>query len=51
MSCGTARSLNKSNQSEDTVAIRQLNDFLVTDSRVDVVMLPVSDGLTICRKK
>jgi caffeoyl-CoA O-methyltransferase len=43
--------LNKSNQSEDTVAIRQLNDFLVTDSRVDVVMLPVSDGLTICRKK
>lgn len=43
--------LNKSNQSEDTVAIRHLNDFLVTDSRVDVVMLPVSDGLTICRKK
>jgi caffeoyl-CoA O-methyltransferase len=43
--------LNKSNQSEDTVAIRQLNDFLITDSRVDVVMLPISDGLTICRKK
>ena len=43
--------LNQSNQSEDTVAIRQLNDFLVTDNRVDVVMLPVSDGLTICRKK
>jgi caffeoyl-CoA O-methyltransferase len=43
--------LNRSNQSEDTIAIRQLNDFLVTDKRVDVVMLPVSDGLTICRKK
>lgn len=37
-------------QSEDTRAIRALNDFLVTDARVDTVMLPVADGLTICRK-
>ncbi len=38
-------------QSADTRAIRELNDFLVTDDRVDMVMLPVSDGLTICRKR
>jgi len=43
--------LNPKNQTEDTRAIRELNDFLVTDNRVDVVMLPVADGLTICRKK
>lgn len=38
-------------QSEDTRAIRALNDFLATDARVDMVMLPISDGLTICRKR
>ncbi|HJU27811.1 MAG TPA: O-methyltransferase [Candidatus Binataceae bacterium] len=43
--------LNPRNQTEDTRAIRELNDFLVTDDRVDMVMLPVADGLTICRRK
>jgi predicted O-methyltransferase YrrM len=38
-------------QSADTRAIRELNDFLATDDRVEMVMLPVSDGLTICRKR
>ncbi|MFQ5668459.1 MAG: O-methyltransferase [Candidatus Binatia bacterium] len=33
-----------------TQAIRELNDFLVRDRRVEVVMLPVADGLTIARK-
>jgi caffeoyl-CoA O-methyltransferase len=39
------------NQTDDTRAIRTLNDFLVTDDRIDMVMLPISDGLTICRKR
>jgi caffeoyl-CoA O-methyltransferase len=43
--------LNSKNQTDDTRAIRALNDFLVTDDRIDVVMLPVADGLTICLKK
>jgi caffeoyl-CoA O-methyltransferase len=43
--------LNPHNQAEDTRAIRELNDFLPTDSRIDVVMLPIADGITICRKK
>ncbi|HEX4210704.1 MAG TPA: class I SAM-dependent methyltransferase, partial [Candidatus Binataceae bacterium] len=38
-------------QSEDTRSIRELNDFLVTDPRVDTVLLPIADGLTICRKR
>ncbi|HVC45069.1 MAG TPA: O-methyltransferase [Candidatus Binataceae bacterium] len=37
-------------QTEDTRAIRALNDFIATDRRVDAVMLPVADGLTVCRK-
>jgi caffeoyl-CoA O-methyltransferase len=37
--------------SEDTAALRALNDFLVRDERVDVVMLPVSDGLTLARRR
>ena len=38
------------NQQASTVAIRALNDQLLTDSRVEMVMLPLSDGLTIVRK-
>ncbi len=37
--------------SPDTRRIRELNDFLASDERVDVVMLPIADGLTICRKR
>lgn len=37
-------------QSEDTRAIRALNDFIAQDRRVEAVMIPVSDGLTIARK-
>ncbi len=38
-------------QTDDTKAIRALNDFIAQDERVDAVMIPVSDGLTIVRKK
>jgi caffeoyl-CoA O-methyltransferase len=37
--------------SEDTIAIRELNDFITSDSRVEAVLIPVADGLTIVRKK
>lgn len=36
---------------EQTVAIRQFNDRVAADSRVDCVMLPVADGLTLLRKR
>lgn len=40
-----------SDQSDDTVAIREVNDHIAADERVEVVMLPIADGLTIARKR
>ena len=37
--------------SENTEAIRALNDFVARDERVESVMLPIADGLTIARKR
>ena len=34
-----------------TVAIRGFNDKVAADGRVDCVMLPISDGLTLLRKR
>jgi predicted O-methyltransferase YrrM len=34
---------------EDTQAIRELNAALATDERVDIVMLPIADGVTLLR--
>jgi caffeoyl-CoA O-methyltransferase len=36
---------------ENTRAIRAFNDKVAADDRVDTVMLPIADGLTLCRKK
>lgn len=43
--------INEKDQSADTKALRELNDFIARDTRVDAVMLPIADGLTIARKK
>ncbi|MEW6269298.1 MAG: O-methyltransferase [Thermodesulfobacteriota bacterium] len=39
------------NQTEDTKAIRALNDALPADPRVECVMIPVADGLMLARKR
>ena len=39
------------NTSADTEAIRAFNDAVAADARVDAVMLAISDGLTILRKR
>jgi caffeoyl-CoA O-methyltransferase len=36
---------------ESTRALRELNESLIADRRVEAVMLPISDGLTIVRKR
>jgi len=39
------------NHDKDTVAIRSFNDLVAADPRVDCVMLPIADGLTLLRKR
>ncbi len=42
--------LDESDVSDDTVALRQFNDFVVADARVVCVQLTVRDGVTLIRK-
>ena len=39
------------NHEESTLAIRDLNDFVARDPRVEAVMLPVADGITLVRRR
>ena len=43
--------LERESRDADVRAIQALNDFLANDPRVESVMLPIADGLTICRKR
>jgi O-methyltransferase len=38
-------------QDEDTIALRELAAFAKTDSRVDLALTAIGDGLLICRKR
>lgn len=41
----------KSNHSEDTIAIREFNRHVHADKRVDMSLLPIGDGLTLALKR
>jgi caffeoyl-CoA O-methyltransferase len=45
------RVIDGSADDENTAAIRAFNDKVAADERVDCVMLPIADGLTLCRKR
>ncbi|MFJ7110999.1 O-methyltransferase [Pseudomonas sp. NPDC098740] len=47
----SGRVLEENPESEDTRAIQALNRALKDDSRVDLSLLPLGDGLTLCRKR
>lgn len=38
------------NQEKDTVALRELNQFLSNDDRVNISMIPIGDGITMVQK-
>lgn len=43
-------SMDAENQDAETVGIREFNDYVLQDGRVESVMLHVGDGLTLIRK-
>jgi caffeoyl-CoA O-methyltransferase len=47
----SGRVVDPTDDEEETRAIRAFNDKVVTDERVDVVMLPVADGLSLVRRR
>ncbi|MNP23585.1 O-methyltransferase [compost metagenome] len=47
----SGRVLETSPESADTRAIQALNLALKDDARVDLSLLPLGDGLTLCRKR
>ena len=38
-------------QGDDTLALREFNDFVHGDERVDLSLVPIGDGLTLARKR
>lgn len=47
----SGRVIDANDRSDDTQSIRRFNSMVVGDDRVEVVILPVADGLTLIRKK
>ncbi|RON49676.1 O-methyltransferase [Pseudomonas frederiksbergensis] len=47
----SGRVLESTPESADTRAIQALNRALKDDTRVDLSLLPIGDGLTLCRKR
>ena len=45
------RVIDAGNDSPVVIAIRDFNDHAAADDRVDLVMVPIGDGLTIARKR
>lgn len=47
----SGRVLDGSDHSPDTVALREFNDHVVADPRVECVMLTIRDGVTLIRRR
>jgi caffeoyl-CoA O-methyltransferase len=45
------RVVDEAEQGDNVRAIRETNDMIAADDRVEVVMLPLADGLTMARKR
>jgi caffeoyl-CoA O-methyltransferase len=43
--------IDPADSSADTLALRAFNEMVVADDRVESVMLPIADGLSLCRKR
>ena len=49
--CSAAGSSTSAEQGERVTAMRAVNDRVAADDRVDAVMLPLRDGVTVARRR
>jgi caffeoyl-CoA O-methyltransferase len=47
----SGRVADETEQDEDTLGLRRLNDRLAADERVSIAMVPIADGVTLARKR
>ena len=47
----SGRIFDPADQDPETIGVREFNDMIAKDKRVEAVMLPFADGLTMARKK
>jgi caffeoyl-CoA O-methyltransferase len=45
------RVIDAGNDNPLVIAVRDFNDHVAADDRVDLVMVPIGDGLTLARKR
>jgi len=43
--------IDETDDDEDTVAIRRVNEAMLADERFDISLVPIGDGLTLARKR
>jgi caffeoyl-CoA O-methyltransferase len=46
----SGRVIDAADQTPDTIALREFNDFVAADRRVECVMVPIRDGVTVARR-
>ncbi|MGQ0845189.1 MAG: O-methyltransferase [Sporichthyaceae bacterium] len=47
----SGRLADPANREVDTIALREFNDYVRTDARVEAVLVPIADGLTLARRR
>ena len=45
------RAVDPNDGDDDTLAIRAFNEQIRDDQRIDLSLLPIGDGLSLCRKR
>ena len=49
MFCGMGKLLDEDNLDKYTVNIRKFNIHVLNDNRVEQIIVPLGDGMTVCR--
>jgi len=42
--------VDENNNDKFTISIREFNNYVSNDKRVEKIIIPLGDGMTVCRK-